>query len=459
MILPAYRSNPVNGAYAYPTSSPFLPSLQGESNLPALQPLNSLAWAFPSSQVSTTPGLLPNVGPAPTAPPQYAPGFGLSTPAPLAPPSPSEFNDQGSNIAGASGFNLPSPLQRNYFRPPSPVVQSVVSTTNAPTSAASTLPTQNALPVPGSVSQQTTGSTTTNVTTAAAENPNAVFGSGKVTQFGPTINQQYGPGAPPSASLLPKGQESAIPGTLYSPLTVPSGSVTETSPGGPGAGPAVANPLSATTGPLSTNASQYGGRSLNDIVNQALGNVHPQLANTIISDIGKGEMAVAPFLGPLAPFAYAGGALWQLISNLFPGADPRQVPASQIEQSFEATADNMLSLARNGYITKPQAQSAIQQLINTGNQYYESVPQLGKAGSKGTKNMDAVIGDVLTAVSDLPDTITSKPYDPSAAQALFIKGGKGWYEPSIQASQNLTNQFLTNLLGVALPSVPPVAGA
>lgn len=134
-----------------------------------------------------------------------------------------------------------------------------------------------------------------------------------------------------------------------------------------------------------------------------------------------------------------------ILAKIFKGADPRQVPASQIEQAFEAASDNLYVVAKVGMITKEQAAYGMQLFLQKGVEYYAQMPQLGKAGNKGAGNMGKIIKDEITAVLALP-VVAPVPINITKAHALykanFPGGGKGWYAKSVEAGNKLADDFL-----------------
>jgi hypothetical protein len=128
------------------------------------------------------------------------------------------------------------------------------------------------------------------------------------------------------------------------------------------------------------------------------------------------------------------------ISKIFSQADPRQVPAAQIEQAFEAAANNLCYVAQAGMITKAQAVAGMQQFLQAGIEY-EGKANLGNAAVKGAANMTKVINDEIKALQALPP-IASTPLDLAKARSLY-QSGSGWYAASLQTATQLTDAYLT----------------
>jgi hypothetical protein len=140
-----------------------------------------------------------------------------------------------------------------------------------------------------------------------------------------------------------------------------------------------------------------------------------------------------------------------LISLIFKGADPRQVPAAQIEQGFTVGADNLYAVAKAGMITKEQAASGMQTFLQTAIDYLGQMKaQLGKAADKAAANIGPIIRNEITAVLALP-SVPAVPIDLVKAQALYkanLPGaGAGWYPKSVAAGNSLADEFLKTLMG------------
>jgi hypothetical protein len=160
-----------------------------------------------------------------------------------------------------------------------------------------------------------------------------------------------------------------------------------------------------------------------------------------------------------------------LLGKIFHGADPRQVPASQIEQAFEVAAFNVMAVGRAGMLSRSEVLAAIDFLRKKGEEFYRQTPGLGKAGTKGLANMRMVLNaQVADAGRSVPVTRT-KALDLGAAKRLYIPLGKsGYYAESLQAATRLTDQYLSalpknvvekaaNAVGKAKSAVGKVASA
>lgn len=169
-------------------------------------------------------------------------------------------------------------------------------------------------------------------------------------------------------------------------------------------------------------------------------------ANTKALNIASGILAtIAPYTGPAAAALLVIAPGLSLIGKIFHGADPRQVPASKIEQAFEAAAKNLYALAKAGMITVEQALTGMQSFLQTGLGYYTQMSgQLGKAGEAGKVTLAQKINEQISKTSILPAT-TAVPLDLAKAHALYIQKQPGWYDESVDAATQLTDQYLQSL--------------
>jgi hypothetical protein len=184
------------------------------------------------------------------------------------------------------------------------------------------------------------------------------------------------------------------------------------------------------------------------------------VTSTAVGSLGAG--AVGAFAAMAGPIGLGVAAALEILSVCFKGADPNQVPAAQIEQVFEAGADNLLALAKAGYLTAAEAQLGMQRLIQAGQLYYQQAvssnrqyAQDPKPFVNGQKNMTSVINAEMVPLATLaPQAV--KPWNAAAAHPLYIQdGAKGWYSgpgQSIDAATSLTDGFMA-----ALRAAAPVA--
>jgi|GEM_PF-5494337 len=161
---------------------------------------------------------------------------------------------------------------------------------------------------------------------------------------------------------------------------------------------------------------------------------------------------------PIAGAVVAGLAL--LAGLIFHGADPRQVPASKIEQSFEAAADKLHEMMLAGMISVAQAvagqQACIAAVRAMMDQYHS---QLGDKIYSGTiANVTKVINDQIAqtqahaALPGVPTTLQVQPssvileIDPNSASKYYPQDGTaGWYPESVQSGDTLVNHYLSTL--------------
>src|SRR5512146_2350799 len=247
---------------------------------------------------------------------------------------------EGQNVTAQIAKPAPSTLPP-IATPPAPAVGATE------TQIINGVPTLESTPIP-------------DLTSLALESP-ASRPAGTMTTA-PLVNYGFNVAPPPPVGSLPLGQEAALPGTLFSPLAQRGGQILATPPTQSAA--QTQSDLAALTPQIDAllSGTVTPGHTTN------VGNILGAIDGTIGSIMGS-------VLGPAGSLALgaAGSAVGKLIGSIFHGADPMQVPASQIEQAFEATADNISHLAKAGYLSKDQAQAALAYLKKTGNDYYSQV--------------------------------------------------------------------------------------
>jgi len=164
-------------------------------------------------------------------------------------------------------------------------------------------------------------------------------------------------------------------------------------------------------------------------------------AATAATTAGGGLLAAAvPIIGWIA------GPVMILLGKIFHGADPRQVPASQIEQAFEAASNNLNYVAKAGMISRDEAVAGMRVFLQKGDEFYkENEKTLGKAGPAGKANMHKVIEAEIAGLRDVA-TMRTRSLDLLAAQTLYEKPGKaGWYKESLEAAARLADSYLASL--------------
>ncbi len=322
---------------------------------------------------------------------------------------------------------------------------------------------------------------------------------------GATQNLHFAPAAPPPLGVLPRGQEAAIPGTLYNPLALPTGSYLKTlpAPASPGTSAPNAAGLGASlTPPSIPNIPGAGEAALAGLLSQGvsladilagitgkkpllgLGDLAAKglkdigLPGNLASNLGKYGLGsdISGFLTGLTQPTYGGltqpgivgglesggldaalstglsfvpvvgpvlAALVPMLSSLFHGANPLQVPAAQTEQPFEAAADDVLALAKAGQISPAQAATYMQALEQAGQQQEAALePKIGEPATKGSENLTKVINDEIAALQGI-GTPTSQPLNLQSALGSFIQpGAPGWYSQTGADALTLLNQLL-----------------
>jgi hypothetical protein len=137
---------------------------------------------------------------------------------------------------------------------------------------------------------------------------------------------------------------------------------------------------------------------------------------------------------------------------------------AKLHQIVSATEDNIIQVAQAGLISGPEAQTALQGLINTGDQIEEQASQYPKQVAASIKQFTDNIDSSIGALSNLPAT-PSQAWSLSAARALYVGHGTGsgvnqacgsgtWYCDSITSADSLTDQILQAIVAnrTAAPS-------
>jgi hypothetical protein len=138
------------------------------------------------------------------------------------------------------------------------------------------------------------------------------------------------------------------------------------------------------------------------------------------------------------------------------GPDPNNVPASQLEQAFEAASDNVQMLYKAGMISDAQRQQINQALLAQGTAYYQQI--IGKGGDvkpfqDGLANMTATIRAEAAA---RPAVTGSQELTLNAARSLYLSGS-GWYPGSLQKAAELTDGIVNDLLSNPIVQMGGVA--
>jgi len=163
---------------------------------------------------------------------------------------------------------------------------------------------------------------------------------------------------------------------------------------------------------------------------------------------GTGLLGIGLTSGMALPLIGIGVAIAALILQLFHGADPREEPAAQMEQIFEAAADNLYALQKAGILTAAQSVAAMQELITAGqNLETQYSGQLGPWAAKAAANLTSVIQAEFAAAEALPATVGVVSPTLAIAQRYYLKPGlKGWYAASLTQAGKITDQFVTTFI-------------
>ena len=158
-------------------------------------------------------------------------------------------------------------------------------------------------------------------------------------------------------------------------------------------------------------------------------------------------LGVAPLAALAAgPVGLVATPIMMLLGKIFHGADPRQVPASQIEQAFQAASNNLNYVAKAGMISRDEAVAGMRVFLQKGDEFFkESEKALGKAGAAGKAGMHKTIEAEIAGLRDVATTRT-RSLDLVAAQMLYEKPGKaGWCKESLEAAGRLADSYLASL--------------
>ena len=210
-------------------------------------------------------------------------------------------------------------------------------------------------------------------------------------------------------------------------------------------------------------------------------NVAAGAAGLAATGIGAG-VAVAPAAfaagtattaaGPLAALATAGifaaiaVPVALLLSKIFHGADPKQVPAAQIQQVFEAACYNLLAIGRAGMLARKEVVDGAKLFLRVGLEWFDR-PEvvLGQAEDRAKARLPINVNEVLAAAEGRPvpppvaedwlqpptgsavGEIATRPLTLEAARGFYIPTNKaGWYSSSLQAAASLTDEYIAFVL-------------
>ena len=162
----------------------------------------------------------------------------------------------------------------------------------------------------------------------------------------------------------------------------------------------------------------------------------------VIGGVGSTAAMLAATAIPLVGIAVAVVAL--CLKFFGHGCGNACTETAKLHQVVSATEDNIIAACLNGYISGPEAQTALQGLINTGDQIEEQASQYPQQVANSIQQFTSNIQSSIPGLSSQPAT-PSKTWDPNAVQALFV-GGAGWYPDSIAQANNLSMQILQSII-------------
>lgn len=359
--------------------------------------------------------------------------------------NPSLYGTGSGTFPPGSGSVLP-PLRRPRFGTPrTPVQRSMPSDEPSGT-------TQNALPVPGSISAATAQTPETNVTSEFLETPSALVPS-EVTMASPEMNGLFGEKAP-SYTGLPQGQETPVPGSLFSPLNQIGGGVVESTP-------VTSDPLAASSALSTQNAAENeigapGGSSVLNAVGSILPSVLGGAGRLIPGLKGKGT-GLTSALGDFGN-VLSGAGLGGLLGLTTPGLGGLIQPGAA--GAVEGAAVGAGSTALADTLANTVVPSVVDALAGAGS----------GAVSGGIAALSGILGTALPFLAPLAALVPflfqgANPYQvgPAKAQQPFevaaddvynaVKGGYVTPAQGVQAIQNLEQGAQTSLQNV-LAKVP-----
>jgi hypothetical protein len=161
------------------------------------------------------------------------------------------------------------------------------------------------------------------------------------------------------------------------------------------------------------------------------------------SSVASTLISVGALTGPVG-WAIAGGAAVAALLTHFLGGGCGEpcIDAAKVEQIYEAAANNLMAVGKLGMISKTEAISGMQTLMQAGQQHEA---QLGAQphSKAGAANLSKVIAGEITAAQSLADTPTV-PIDLNRARGVYMSG-HGWYPDSLAAAAQWTDTFLTSV--------------
>jgi len=183
------------------------------------------------------------------------------------------------------------------------------------------------------------------------------------------------------------------------------------------------------------------------------------------SAIGGAGSAAAGLAATAVPIIGIAAAVILLALKFFgKGCGAACTVTAQLHQIVSATEDNIIAVAHAGLISGPEAQAALQGLIQTGEQIEEQASQYPKQVAASIKQFTDNIKSSIEGLSDLPAT-PSQPWSLSAARALYVGHGTGsgidqacgpgtWYCQSITQADSLSDQILQSIISNRSSAAP-----
>ena len=180
----------------------------------------------------------------------------------------------------------------------------------------------------------------------------------------------------------------------------------------------------------------------------------------------SGGLATAAAIDP-EPISKTFLTIAATMSRLFGfGANPQQVPASQLEQSIEAAADNVHRMYIHGLITLQQKQQGITALLQLGTQQFQQyitrAQQTGdsntyKAFTAGLQNMTKVVTDV--ARTNPTPTPSGETLSVQSASKYYVTTAEGkWYPGSVDRAAQLANSLIQDWQSSVTAQIGGIAG-
>jgi hypothetical protein len=226
---------------------------------------------------------------------------------------------------------------------------------------------------------------------------------------------------------------------------------------------AVANVTGLFGPPSGTNAPVYAkaGQITGDFMS-AIGIV-AALNATLGVGVG-GTLAGISAVG--GPIGIAVGAALLIVSHIFHGADPLDVPASQVEQAFDAAGRNLVDIEQSAYLTQAETLDGLRMILKAGTLYYNQILETNPAAKKDPKPFTDGIKTLTTCLNAyiieaqkwMTGGEAARPWDETAAQKIYIAPNThGWYPQSLESALTLTNGYTKTVLDARAAGTAPAA--